>query len=108
MDSEYIVVFCTVPSADEGAKIGRALVEEKLAACVNIMGGLRSLYYWDGEVCDDPEALLVIKSRRSSFDALERRTIELHSNEVAEVIALPIVAGHQPYLEWIDQSLDRD
>lgn len=108
MESDFIVVFCTVPDGDEGAKIGRALVEEKLAACVNIVGGLRSIYHWDGEVCDDPEALLVIKSRRASFDALERRIIELHSNEVAEIIAVPIVAGHQPYLQWIDESLDRE
>ena len=107
MSNTYMVGFCTVPNAEEGAKIASALVEEKLAACVNVIDGLRSFYYWDGKVCDDPEALLMIKSRHDRFDALKERIVELHPYDVAEVIAFDIASGHTPYLNWIDESLDR-
>lgn len=98
----HIVVLCTVGSEEESEKLARALVEEKLVACVNILNGIRSIYRWENEVCDDPELLLVMKTARTTFDALEKRIVELHSYDTPEIIALPIVAGHHPYLSWID------
>jgi periplasmic divalent cation tolerance protein len=107
MDAEHLVALCTVPNAEEGARIARSLVEERLAACVNIVDGLRSIYVWKGEVSDDREALLVIKTGRATLDALTSRIVALHPYETPEVIALPIAAGHAPYLAWIDESLAR-
>lgn len=105
--SDHIVVFCTVPNADEGARIGRVLVEERLAACVNLVDGLRSIYLWKGAVSDDKEALLVIKTKPAQFEPLRARLVALHPYEVPEVIALPIVAGHEPYLAWIDECVTK-
>ncbi len=94
----------TCPSRAAGEKIGRALVEERLAACVNVVPGLRSIYRWEGKVHRDPEALLVIKSRRTRLPALQRRVKSLHPYTLPEMIALPIVAGSAPYLAWVADS----
>ena len=101
MDSESLVVFVTAPVGELPTEIAHALVSEKLAACVNILPQIRSIYFWKHEVCDDPEQLLVIKTTRERYPALETRVRELHSYEVAEVIALPIVKGSAPYLSWL-------
>jgi periplasmic divalent cation tolerance protein len=95
------VVFITTPTADVAAQIARALVEERLAACGNVVPGLRSIYRWEGEIHDDAEALLILKTTRARFEALRERALALHPYEVPEVIALPIEAGSAPYLEWI-------
>lgn len=96
-----LVALCTCPNPDAAARIAAALVEERLAACVNAIGGVRSVYRWKGEVCRDDEVLLVIKTTRERFTALAARIVELHPNELPEVIAVEIAAGHAPYLEWI-------
>lgn len=101
--SQHIVVFITAPP-DKAAELGRALVEARLAACANIVPAIRSIYRWQGELCDDEEALLVIKSRADRLPRLRDKVTALHPYEVPEVIALPIVAGHPPYLSWIDDS----
>lgn len=101
---EKLVVFITAPNEEEAAKIGRALVEERLAACANIIPSVRSIYRWKGEVCDDSECLLVIKTLWDRFGELERRVKELHSYEVPEIIALKIVNGSQEYLDWVEES----
>ena len=98
-----IVVFITAPSEEEAAGIARALVEEKLAACVNIIRGIRSIYSWEGTVEDDTEMLLVVKTREALFDRLAARVKELHSYTVPEVIALPLAKGLKDYTDWIDQ-----
>jgi periplasmic divalent cation tolerance protein len=98
---DHLVVFITTPTADVAAQIARALVEERLAACGNVVPGLRSIYRWEGEIHDDAEALLVLKTTRARFEALRERALALHPYEVPEVIALPIEAGSAPYLEWI-------
>jgi periplasmic divalent cation tolerance protein len=95
------VILCTVPNADTGAEIGRALVEARLAACVNIVDGLRSIYNWHGHVHDDPEALLVIKTRASLFEPLRAELAKLHPYEVPEIVALAPTDCHQPYLDWL-------
>jgi len=77
------------------------LVDERLAACCSLAPGVRSVYRWKEEVHRDEETLLVIKTRRERFEELRKRVVELHSYEVPEIIALPVVAGHEPYLNWI-------
>lgn len=98
-----IVVFITASGEEEAAKIARALVEERLAACVNILRGVRSIYTWEGKVQDEAEALMVLKTREALFDPLKRRVKELHSYEVPEVIALPITRGLEDYMAWMEE-----
>lgn len=100
----HIVVSITVPNSEEGEKIARALVEKRLAACANILPGLRSIYHWQGNICDDRELLLIAKTSSSLFEALEKEVKALHSYTVPEIIALPIVAGSKEYLNWIDEN----
>src|ERR1700680_4523936 len=103
--TDKIVVLCTCASAEEAARIARALVEKKLAACVNVMPAVRSFYRWKGAVEDEQESLLVIKSSRGLFDQLRVEIEKLHSYEVPEVIAVPIVDGSEGYLEWLEREL---
>jgi periplasmic divalent cation tolerance protein len=102
-----LLVLSTVPSDEKGAEIARRLVEEKLAACVNIVPGVRSIYRWQEKLCDDAEALCIIKTRASLFPALRKRLVALHPYEVPEILALPVAAGHTAYLEWVVGSLNR-
>ncbi len=99
--TDALVVLVTTPSPERAAEIARALVEERLAACGNVVPGLRSIYRWEGKVHDDAEALLVLKTTRARFEALRDRVLALHPYEVPEVIALPVEAGNARYLEWI-------
>ena len=103
--TDKIVVLSTCPSAEEAARIARVLVEKRLAACVNILAGIRSLYRWKDAVQDDQEVLLVIKSSRPLFEALRAEVTKLHLYEVPEIIAIPIVAGSESYLEWMAKEL---
>ena len=98
------VVLCTVPDAERGADLARTLVEERLAACVNLLPGLRSIYTWKGRVEDDAEALLVIKTRPDLFEALRERLAALHPYDVPEIVALEVGACHGPYLDWVRES----
>ena len=102
--AKNIVVFVTCP-VDGAGDLATALVKSRLAACVNIIGEVRSIYSWKGEVCDDPEAMMVIKTRGDRFEALRQKVVELHPYDVPEVVALPIVAGHAPYLQWLEQNV---
>ena len=104
METEFVVVLVTIAQRDEADALGRTLIEEALAACVNIIGPIRSIYRWQGAVVGDDEHLLVIKARRSTFDALEQRVRALHAYEIPEIIALPVVAGSTPYLDWLRAS----
>lgn len=99
--SEAIVVLITAGDADAATRIAEALVGERLAACANVVPGIRSVYRWRGEVCSEQEVLLIVKTVRARFDALEKRVRELHSYDVPEVIGLPVEAGSRPYLDWI-------
>ncbi len=103
--TDKIVVLSTASSVEEAAKIARRLVDERLAACVNVMPGVRSFYRWKGNIEDAAEWLLVIKSSRHRFDALRAELEKLHSYEVPEVIALPVVDGARNYLQWMDGEL---
>lgn len=108
MNGEYLIVFCTVPDEETGVKISQSLVNERLAACCNIVRGLRSIYSWQGEVCDDSEMLLIIKSKRSLYSKLQKHILDLHPYSVPEVLALPIVHGSDKYLEWIDENVKEE
>ena len=99
--TDALVVLVTAPTPERAAEIARALVEERLAACGNVVPGLRSIYRWEGKVEDEPEALLVLKTTRARFEALRARVLALHPYQVPEVIALPVEAGSAPYLAWI-------
>ncbi|MCL5036339.1 MAG: divalent-cation tolerance protein CutA [Chloroflexi bacterium] len=101
-----IVVFITVPGMEEGDSIGKTLVEERLAACVNVLPGITSHYIWEGKLESSPEALLIVKTGANRFEQLRSRVLELHPYNVPEVIAIPIVAGDPGYLDWVRNSLD--
>lgn len=96
-----IVVLVTAGSAESAGEIGRAVVAERLVACVNVIPGVRSIYRWQGRITDEGECLLVMKTRRSSFAALEARIREIHPYDVPEVIALDVALGSAPYLDWL-------
>lgn len=100
----YLVVFCTVPDAAIGERIAEALVEERLAACVNLVPGLTSVYRWEGKVQREAEVLLVIKTRAGRVEALMQRLKALHPYEVPEILALPVAAGSEAYLRWIEEN----
>jgi periplasmic divalent cation tolerance protein len=99
--TDKIVVLSTCASPEEAEKIARALVEKKLAACVNILPAVRSIYRWKNAIEDDRETLLLIKSSRALFNELRSEIERLHSYEVPEAIAIPIVEGLERYLEWM-------
>jgi periplasmic divalent cation tolerance protein len=107
MASDVRVVLVTCPDDDGALALARALVEERLVACVNVVERVRSIYRWNGEVCDDREALMIIKTRDGVVRDVVERVIELHPYDVPEVIALPVVAGAEPYLSWVCESTQR-
>ena len=98
---DEIVVFVTASNEDEAAKISRALVESKLAGCVNIIRNIRSIYSWQGKIEDEPEVLMIAKTRKPLLDALVKKVKELHSYTVPEIIAFPVIAGSEDYLKWL-------
>src|SRR5512145_3221453 len=100
--TDFIVVYVTVGSSEEAEQLASSLVEERLAACVNRIKEVQSIYRWEGKVQRSSEELLVIKTRRDLFDALKSRVQDLHSYTVPEVIALPILEGNPSYLQWLN------
>ncbi|GAB5544845.1 MAG: divalent cation tolerance protein CutA [Sandaracinaceae bacterium] len=106
MADDAIVVLCTAPDEGVGATLARGLVDAKLAACVNLVPGVRSFYAWEGEVHDDAEVQLLIKSRRARFAALEAWLGEHHPYDVPEIIALPIEVGSKAYLGWLETQTE--
>jgi periplasmic divalent cation tolerance protein len=108
MTSEYIIVLVTAPNEEDAGRIGRALVEERLAACANIIRSIRSIYRWEGRIEDEQEALMIVKTKKELFQRVKERVIALHTYSVPEIIALPIVSGSEPYLNWIQQETDSD
>ncbi len=99
--AEELIVLITVSSNDEAEKVGASLVEEHLAACVNIMPGIRSIFFWEGKVQVEQELILLCKSTQQLLDKLILRVKELHSYTVPEILALPIIGGSADYLSWI-------
>jgi periplasmic divalent cation tolerance protein len=102
-----LVVLVTASSSDEAARIARALVDERLAACANLVPGVTSIYRWQGRIEEAAEVLLIIKTDRRQLDAVIRRVGALHSYTVPEVVAVSIAGGAAPYLDWLDTEVAR-
>lgn len=103
-----IIVFCTCESEEQARTIATSLVERHLAACVNVLPRVISIYRWKGEMEKADEVLLIIKTRHNLFEELRTEIVRLHSYEVPEIVALPITAGSSAYLTWIDKELKTD
>ncbi len=105
MKKDVYVVFCTVPDADTAKALARLLVKERLAACCNVVPGLTSIYRWEGEIQEDQERLLIIKTTQRAYGDLEKRLKELHPYDVPEIIALPVEQGNSDYIKWVNENV---
>jgi len=103
-DHPALVVLCSCPDAAVALDIARELVSQGLAACVNRLGSVTSVYRWAGQVCEESEQLLVIKTTPECYEALEMRLKALHPYEIPEIIAIPVVQGSRQYLDWLTQA----
>ncbi len=101
----YIVVLVTTSSKKEAQKIAVSLIKQKLAACVNVLDKVDSVFFWENKVQKAKEYLLIIKSTRAKFTQIAKLIKSLHNYKVPEIIALPIIVGDKPYLRWIDATL---
>jgi len=102
--SAISIVMVTVGNGEEALSIARTLVEEKLVACVNMVPRIRSIYRWKGEICDEEEQLLIMKTRSELYPALQSRIRQIHSYEVPEIITFPVTDGLSEYLNWVVDS----
>jgi periplasmic divalent cation tolerance protein len=103
-NSEYVVVFITAEAGEEAALISKVLLEQRKAACISIVAGVNSMYWWQGKIDSSHESLLIIKTRASLLEEIIRLVKEIHTNEVPEIIALPIVGGNRGYLDWVGKE----
>lgn len=104
MNPEYVIVLTTIPSDADGAGFGRSLVAERLAACVNVLPVMESVYRWEGRVEQEAERQLVIKTSRERVPALWDRVRDLHPYEVPEFVVIPVIDGNDAYLRWVGES----
>lgn len=102
--TDFIVIMVTAESRKEAETIAQALVGDRLVACANILDGVRSLFHWQGNIDQADEYLILMKGLSSQFKRIEQRVRELHSYEVPEILALPVLAGSPPYLKWIQEE----
>lgn len=98
--TELAVVLVSAPSEEKAAEMAKILVQERLVACVNLLPQVRSIYSWEGKLCDEKEVLMILKTRVSAFEALRARVVALHPYECPEIVCLPVEEVHRPYLEW--------
>ena len=103
-----MMAYITAPNREEALKLATILVQERLAACANIHDGMTSLYWWQGEMQQEQEVSLIVKTRADLIDALKRRVCELHSYSVPCIVAWPITEGHEPYLDWVRNETRKD
>ena len=103
--SDVVVGLVTGPDREQLVRLGRALVEERLIACLNVVDRVTSVYRWEGEVCEEAEALGILKATTARSDAVERRIRELHPYDVPEVLFIPVAAGSEPYLDWVSEQV---
>jgi periplasmic divalent cation tolerance protein len=99
--TDALLVFTTLPSADKAAELAKLLVNERLVACANLLPAIRSIYRWQGELHDENEVLVLLKTRSEHLERLKLRILEVHPYEVPEVLAVPVESGYQPYLDWL-------
>ena len=105
MNTKFIILYCTVPDQQTAEMISKNLVEEKLAACCNIVPGLKSVYRWEQKIQTDDELLLIIKTRSTLYAEVETQIKDLHPYTVPEIIALPLINGSVEYLNWMDENV---
>lgn len=103
-EKTILIILSAVPDAETAARIGRTLVEESLAACVNVVPGVRSIYAWQGAVHDESEVLMIMKTTAGRFPELKDRLVGLHPYTLPEVIALSSAAGHDAYFRWVAEA----
>lgn len=101
----YIVVFITASNQKEASNIAKALLENKLVACVNILDKVKSIFWWQGKIDQAQEALLIVKSKKSELNKIIKLVKSIHSYQVPEIIASPIIGGNQSYLRWLNESI---
>lgn len=106
MVTDVVMVMVTAPDPDTAAQLGRTLVDEHLAACANIVPGVRSIYRWQGAVHDDAEVLLIIKTTTTAHETLMQRVLDLHPYNTPEVLVLPVDGGSAAYLRWLTDQVD--
>lgn len=106
MQRRIVATFITTSTDEEADKIARALLNEKKAACVNIIKGVHSHFWWQGKIDSCNETLLVVKTEERLLDDIIKLVKELHSYDVPEIIALPIIGGHEEYLRWVSESVE--
>lgn len=104
-EESFIVIYCTCPDSGTAEILARKLLEEKLIACANLLQGLESQYWWEGKILKDKEFLLILKTRKPLFKAVEALIQKNHPYQVPEIIALPILEGSASYLSWIHSSV---
>lgn len=104
-DSDSVVILITVGSGNEATQIAKHLVESRLAACVQMLDGIESVYRWEGKIESGSEVLLLAKTTRDKFEDLEATVRSLHSYQTPEIIAIPIIAGSAPYMAWLNKNL---
>jgi periplasmic divalent cation tolerance protein len=102
--SDYIQVITTTPDRDMAESVAQSLLENRLAACVQITEGVSSYYWWDGKIDSSNECVCTIKTGSHLYEAVEKKIREIHSYDVPEIIAVPITAGSKEYLDWIDKE----
>ena len=103
--NDFILVITTVSSEPEAKKLGEALIETRLAACVNIIPSVTSIFRWEGKISVEPELIIIAKSHQKLFPMIKEKILSLHSYDVPEIISLPISNGSEEYLKWIEQEL---
>jgi periplasmic divalent cation tolerance protein len=108
MTERYYTVFCSVADVENAERLAKRLVSEKLAACVQVLPAGTSFYLWDDQLQQEPEQLLVIKTHASRYAALEACILAEHPYELPEIIAVPLVNGYGPYLDWVGETLGID
>lgn len=106
--NNFVVIFITCASLKEARRLATELVKNKLAACVNIVDRIESVFWWQGKVDKAKEILLIVKSRKAKLPLLIKKIKHVHSYEIPEIIALAIMGGYKPYLNWWDESLRRE
>ncbi len=103
--SEVVIVFVTVPDLREGSRISKAILTSRLAACVNVIPGIQSMYQWKGKIVQEKEAMLVLKTTRLRYQKLEQKIKQLNPYEVPEIIAIPLIYGLSQYIEWVKREV---
>ncbi|MFH1783098.1 MAG: divalent-cation tolerance protein CutA [Candidatus Omnitrophota bacterium] len=104
--TQFIIVLITTPDIKTAKKISSCLLDSRIIACSNIIKAIDSIFWWKGKKETSKETLLIVKTKRSSFKKLAKLVKEAHPYDVPEIIALPIIAGHKPYLDWIHEEVD--